>query len=725
MRQVVQDARSGRVTVEEVPAPALRAGGVLVRTGASVVSAGTERSVLAFGEKTLLGKARERPELVRQVWEKYRQEGLAQTYAAVMSRLQHPTPLGYSAAGTVVAVGSGAGLLRVGDRVACAGAGYAVHAEVLFVPRNLCVRLPARPDGGEIPWEEAAFATLGAIALQGVRLVAPTLGERVVVIGLGVIGQLAVQLFRAHGCAVLALDRDPVRVGLARELEAEAAITAGEDSPAPAVLAFTRGRGADAVLIAAASDSNEPVELAGEVARRKGRVVVVGAVRMDVPRRTYYERELSLTVSCSYGPGRYDPAYEEGGQDYPIAYVRWTEQRNMEAFLDLLAAGRLDVRSLITHRLPLADAESAYQLLGPEAAESSLGIVLTYPPAAAPAVPPSVPVVRPAVAPAAGLVGIGAVGAGAFARTVVFPTLRRIAGVRLRVVATATGLTASRCARRFGFERATTDVGAVLEDPDVRAVVILTPHRLHAPLAAAALKAGRHVFVEKPLCVSEEELRELAALYRSLAAGPGAPLLTVGFNRRFSPLAARLRAETAGTRPLVLAYRVNAGALASGHWLGAPEEGGRIVGEACHFIDLAVFLTGALPVRVFAAGAGGAADPSVLIVDLADGSLLTLSYVDSGSRRLSKERLEVFAGGRSWVLEDWRVLQTFGERRRRRVRRWSQAKGHPEELAAFVSAICAGGPEPIPVDQVIATTQATFSALESFRRGVPVDVPAV
>jgi predicted dehydrogenase len=711
------------VTVEEVPEPVLRPGGLLVQTGASVVSAGTERSMLAFAEKSLLGKASERPDLVRQVWTKLREEGPAQTYAAVLGRLDRALPLGYSSAGTVLAIGAGAPPFGVGDTVACAGAGSAAHAEVAFVPGNLCAPVPTRADGDRIPLEEAAFATLGAVALQGVRLAAPTLGERVVVVGLGVIGQLAVQLLRAHGCAVLGVDRDAARVALARALGAEAGVVSGGAAPVSEILGFTRGRGADAVLIAAATDSNEPVELAGEISRRKGRVVVVGSVRMDVPRRTYYERELSLTVSCSYGPGRYDPAYEARGHDYPVAYVRWTVQRNIEAFLDLLAAGRLEVRSLITHRVPIADAERAYRLLGPDPPEPSLAIVLTYPvPAAAPPSPRALTIRSPA-ARVADTVGVAVVGAGVFARSVLLPALRENAGVHLRTVVAASGLTASRAARRFGFECATTDLGEALGDPAVQAVLVLTPHRLHAPQTTAALKAGRHVFVEKPLCVTEEELSELVALYRSLAAGPAAPILTVGFNRRFSPLAARLRTETAGIRPLVLAYRVNAGALPAGHWLEGPDEGGRIVGEACHFIDLAMFLVGALPVRVFAAAPAGSTEPTFLVVRFAEGSVLTLTYVTSSARGLPKERLEVFGGGRAWVLDDWRALRTFGAGRTRRVRRWTPAKGHREELAAFVSAARSGGPEPIPFAELAGTTQATFSALESFRRGVPVDVP--
>lgn len=722
MKQVLQDARSGTVAVEDVPTPALRAGGVLVHTAASVVSAGTERGMLAFAEKSLLGKARERPDLVLQVWDKVRRDGIAQTLAAVNSRLDHPTPLGYSSAGTVVSVGERASALTVGDHVVCAGAGYAVHGEVVYVPHNLCVPIPLRRDGTQVPFEEAAFATLGAIALHGVRLAAPTLGERVVIIGLGVIGQLAAQFLTAHGCTVLGVDRDAERVRLACELGAEGVVIGGDESPVEAIMAFTRGRGADAVVIAAGTDSNGPIELAGEVSRRKGRVIVVGSVRMDVPRRSYYERELSLMVSCAYGPGRYDPLYELEGVDYPLAYVRWTEQRNLEAFVDLLAAERLDVRRLITHRIPLSDAEQAYALLDDDAPERSLGIVLTYP-STMPALASALAAPRASPRPVEGRVTVAAIGAGAFARSVLFPLLRATAGVRLRTITAASGLSAARSARRFGFEHATTDVAQALADPDVNTVVIATPHRTHAALAMAALKTGRHVFLEKPLCVSAEELTELSALYRSLTTSSTGPLLMVGFNRRFSPLAERVRVAAAGLGPLEITYRVNAGRLPAGHWLETPEEGGRIVGEGCHFIDLAAFLTGALPVRVSAMSAGRAQEPGVVVVRFADGSVLTLNYVTSGATRLPKERIEVAAGGRTWVIDDWRTCTSYVGSRIRRERSGATAKGHREEIARFVAAVRAGGPEPIPFEQLVATTRATFCALESARLGAPVDVP--
>ncbi len=719
MRQVLQDARSGQVAIEDVPVPALRAGGVLVHTGASVVSAGTERLMLAFAEKSLFGKARERPDLVMQVWDKLRRDGIAQTMAAVNSKLDNPTPLGYSSAGTVVAVGARAGALIVGDRVACGGAGFAVHGEIAYVPRNLCVRIPSRADGSEVPFDEAAFATLGAIALHGVRLAQPTLGERAVVIGLGVIGQLAAQFLTAHGCSVLGVDRDAERVRLACDLGAQG-LTLGDESPVEAILAFTAGRGADAVIIAAGTESNGPIELAGEISRRKGRVVIVGAVGMNIPRRTYYEREIALTVSCSYGPGRYDPQYELEGVDYPLPHVRWTEQRNLEAFLDLLAARRIDVRRLITHSIPLAEAGRAYSLLdGTD--ERSLGIVLTYP-EAMPAMGAVVATPRARSRPVSGAVQLSAIGAGSFARSVLFPLLQSMEGVRLRTLVASSGVSATRGARRFGFDRATTDVAQALADPEVHAVLIATPHRSHADLARAALEAGRHVFLEKPMCVDADELNQLATLYRSLAERDSHPLLTVGFNRRFAPFAESVRAAAAGLGPLEIIYRVNAGRLPGGHWLEAPEEGGRIVGEGCHFIDLAVFLTGSMPVRVFASGPRGLSEPSAIITEFADGSILTLDYVTSGGSRVPKERIEVSAGGRSWIIEDWRMLTSYVGTRTRRERTWAAAKGHQEELERFIVAVRTGGPEPIPFDQLVATTRATFCARESARAGVPVDV---
>ncbi len=704
------DPRSGRPFVDELPAPTVTRGTVLVRNLASVVSAGTERDILAFGRRSLIGKAMDRPDLVRQVVDKMRREGIGQALRATSSRLDMPVELGYSCAGVVLELGAGVSGLAPGDIVACGGAGTANHAEVVAVPEQLCARVPVK-NGALVPPEEAAFTTLGAIALHGVRLAIPTLGERVVVMGLGVVGQLACQLLRAHGCMVYALDPDARRVSLARELGADAGSEAGGDD-AEGVLAFTSGVG--------------PIELAGAMSRKKGRVVVVGNVGLNVPRRSYYERELALTVSSSYGPGRYDAAYEERGVDYPIAYVRWTEQRNMQAFLDTLANGRVHVGPLITHRFPLERAADAFALIGEEPPEPSLGIILTM--GGEPMARQQRTITfRPAAEVAAGRVGVGAIGAGAFARSVLFPELRRNTSASLRCVSAASGVSASAAARRYGFEVATTALDDLLSDPEVHAVFVLTRHSQHAELVLRALGAGKHVFVEKPLCVTREQLEEIAASYRKLADGERTPVLTVGFNRRFAPLARALRAELGTGGPVVMTYRVSAGRIAPGHWLEDPAEGGRIVGEACHFIDLASFLTDALPVRVFATGGRSAAggDPSLLTIDFADGSVLSLTYSAEGGRALPKERLEVFKGDRSWVLDDWRALVRASDRASRRQAGWTQRKGHAEEIAAFLDSARGRASLPIPFESLLATTMTTFCALQSQRHGVPVDVPVV
>lgn len=726
MRQVIQDARSGRVDVREVPTPSVPHGGLLVRTAASVVSAGTERDMITFARKSPLAKAMDRPDLVRQVVEKARRDGVAEAYNAVTSRLDNPTPLGYSLAGVVLAAGRDAAGFAPGDRVACAGAGHAVHAEVVAVPKNLCARIPDVPGRDVIPFEEAAFATLGAIALQGVRLSAPTLGERIVVVGLGVIGQLACQLLRAHGCAVFALDRDPARVALARALGANDGGVA-DGSEREAIDAFTRRRGADAVLIAAATSSDEPVELAGHVSRRKGRVVVVGNVGMRIPRKSYYERELTLVVSNSYGPGRHDPEYEERGVDYPIGYVRWTEQRNMEAFLDSLSEGQLRLAPLISHRLPIERAAEAFDLIGDDPPASSMGIVLTFdsPVTTVAAMKAEALVVRTVPVAAPDGIGVGVIGAGSFARGVLLPRLGRLPGLRLRAVAASSGSSAESAARRYRFETATTAPGGVLADPAVHAVFILTPHAAHASQVLDALNAGKHVFVEKPLCVDELQLHDIAATYRSLIATTRAPVLTVGFNRRFSPLATRLRQEVQGRGPIVLSYRVNPGPMPTGHWLSDPREGGRIVGEACHFIDMAAFLTGEQPSRVFATGTPGHPEPTTIVLEFSAGSVLDLTYTHDGPQRLPKERLEVFQGGSSWLLDDWRSLEAYSGSKKKRLASGAQKKGHAEELAAFFDCVRRGDELPIPLASFLSTTMVTFSALESARTRSPVDVPPV
>ena len=728
MKQLLQNLKDGEGRVADVPVPAAQRGRVLVRAAASLVSAGTERAVVELGRKGLLGKAKERPDLVRKVVDKIKAEGLGNALGAVRDKLSASHALGYSAAGTVLETGEGAEEFSAGDRVACAGAGYASHAEVLSVPKNLCVRLPP-----EVDFESAAFATVGAIALQGVRLAEPTLGESVVVLGLGLVGQLTVQLLKANGCRVFGVDLDPSKIELARGLGMDDGMRAGEGA-ARAVEGWTRGRGADAVVIAAATRSSEPVELAGEISRRRGRVVVVGAVGMDVPRYAYFARELSLRVSMSYGPGRYDPEYEERGHDYPLPYVRWTEGRNIEAFLDMVAAGRVRCAPLVTHRFSIDEGQRAYELIAGDSGEPYLGVLLTYDCGRE----PERRVVRRAGTAAAAdetagatrdvtraeSVTLGVVGAGAYARGMLLPAFKS-AGAEFGVIASASGVSARDAGERFDFARLASGADEVIDDPEVNLVVVATRHDTHAELARRGLAAGKHVFVEKPLALSAEELGGVL----EAAAGSRGRLM-VGFNRRFSPLARRAKEFFADRRgPLSILYRVNAGRVAPEHWThDAREGGGRVVGEVCHFVDLMQYWTGAPPTRVYAErvetdNRQSVADDSVFVtVRFADGSNGCVAYLAEGDRALPKERVEIFGEGRSFVLEDFRSASLYAGGREERLKLRAQDKGQAELARAACAVVLGGGPAPVALEELAATPRATFRRVESLRAGRPVEV---
>jgi len=684
-----------------------------MRTAASLVSAGTEKMTLDLARRSLLGKAQDRPDLVQKVVQKIQRDGLLSTAQAVWAQLDAPIPLGYSCAGRVVALGPGAAGFRPGDRVACGGAKSANHAEMNSVPTRLCALVPPG-----LSDEEAAFVTVGAIALQGVRTAAPTIGETVAVLGLGLIGQLACQILRAAGCKVLGVDLEPDKVALALRCGADRAVLrSGEVDDA--VAALTAGRGVDAVVICAATDQNDPIELAGQIARDRGRVVVIGAVKMDVPRRPYYDKELSLLQSRSYGPGRYDPAYEEQGRDYPVGYVRWTEERNFEAFLALCADKRVDVRPLITHRFPIDEATEAYRLLSGERREPYLGILLTYPTDRP--LQPRVLLGAPPAAPVDGEVRLAVAGAGAFAASVLVPSLARAKGARLQAIASAKGISARQLGQKFGFRSAATDFASLCADPEVDAVVIATRHHLHAAQAIAALQAGKHVFVEKPLALTEEQLAPL--LEEAQRSGRQ---LWVGFNRRFAPLAVRLHDFLAErSNPLLFSYRVNAGALPPNSWIQDPEVGGgRIVGEVCHFIDLFSYLCDSLPVGVHAVAAAGsdrsAGAPEDLIATLtfADGSIGTIVYGSRGDATFSKERLEVVGASRVAVLDDFKTLELVRRGKRQRVG-GGKDKGHDAEVQAFVQAVARGGPAAISLDSLARTTRATFAIERALRTGEP------
>jgi polar amino acid transport system substrate-binding protein len=713
VKQVLQNLKTGAVTVTDVPAPVTRPGFVIVRTAASLISAGTERMTVEAGQKSLVGRAFDQPALVKQVIQKARSEGVRNTIDAVRSKLDSRIALGYSAAGTVVSIGEGVAGLRQGDRVACAGVGYASHAEVLAVPRNLCARLP-EPVG----FDAAAFSTLGAIALQGVRLAEPTLGESIAVIGLGLIGQLAVQLLQANGCRVFGIDLDQAKIDLAKQFGADEGC-APDDDAKRRVMDWSRGRGADAVLITASSPTSQPVELAGEISRPKGRVVVVGAVGLNIPRKPYYDRELTFKISMSYGPGRYDPEYEERGHDYPLGYVRWTEGRNLEAFLDLLSAGRINVEPLITHRFKLADSERAYELITGN--EPHLGVVLQY--EIARELDRQIPLATKTSARPAE-VRVGLIGAGGYAKGMLLPNFKA-AGARFETIATASGVTARTVGEQNGFRACVSDAAEVINDEETNLVVIATRHDTHAKLAQQALDHGRHVFVEKPLALNDEELEALIA-----AAEQSAGRLMAGFNRRFSPFARRARELFAGrSTPLSINYRVNAGRVPRGHWAHDPKEGGgRIIGEVCHFIDFMHFITGSLTERVYAEAISGdhrevINDDSVFItLRLADGSNGSIAYLAEGDRALSKERIEIFGGGKSFVIDDFRNANAFQAGRETRTRLREQDKGQKQEILEVCAVVREGKPAPIALADLAQTTRATFRILDSLRTGLPVEV---
>jgi predicted dehydrogenase/threonine dehydrogenase-like Zn-dependent dehydrogenase len=708
MKQVVQYVKTGQTAVIDVPRPQAHPGTAVVQNAASLVSTGTERMLVDFAGKSMLGKARSRPDLVRQVIDKARREGLLTTIEAVQNRLEQPLPLGYASAGRIVALGDGMEGFKVGQRVACAGGGYAVHAEYVSVPRNLLAPLPDNVD-----YESGAFATLGAIALHGFRLTELQVGSRLAVIGMGLLGLLASMLARAAGCTVLGIDVDPERVELARSL-GFSAVVRGEAEEAGSE--FTNGMGFDGVQICADTASDDTVVLAGELARNRAVVVSTGVVGLDLPRKPYFEKELTFLVSRSYGPGRYDPLYEEAGIDYPPGYVRWTEGRNLQAFVDLVGSGRIDIQPLISHRYPIQQAVTAYEMIT-AGQEPFLGVVMTYDveadaDQALRRVPfKSRPVAKEAV------IKLGASGAGNFATAVMFPALKKTPGVELVGVVSGAGLKSAQSGRRFGFRYAAAEFDDLLQDDDINTVAIFTRHNLHAPQTLAALEAGKHVFCEKPLALHQTQLEALARALRDSDR-----LLMVGFNRRFAPMAKTLKRHFRPVNePLAMHYKVNAGYLPPTHWLHDEEEGGgRIIGEGCHFIDFLTYICDSVPVRVrtFGLPDGGRyrEDNVVIHLTFANGSIGTVEYLANGDKAFPKERVEIFGGGRVGVLDDYRRLELVADGRRRVQRsRLRQDKGHRAEWAAMVDTLRSAGDPPIPYDHLFSVTAATFAAVESLR----------
>ncbi len=704
MKQVLQNLRSGETTVVDVPTPGTVRTGILVQTRCSLISAGTEKMLVEFGQASLIGKAKAQPEKVKQVLDKMRTDGLMPTVEAVFSRLDEPLPLGYCNAGVVLEVSPGVTGFQPGDRVASNGP----HAEIVAVPELLCAKIP-----DEVSDEQAAFTVLASIGLQGVRLANPTLGETVVVFGLGLIGLVTVQLLRASGCNVIGIDINESRLELAEKFGAKTINAAAGGDPVMAVNAWTKARGADVVLITASAKTDDIVHQAAEMSRKRGRIVLVGVVGLNLRRSDFYEKELSFQVSCSYGPGRYDDKYEQGGHDYPLGFVRWTEQRNFEAVLDMLASGRLQLDELITHRFAIDDAPAAYETI--QSDRSALGVILEYPEQAEQSRAISIPDAKPADPSSA---SIGLIGAGNFAKMTLCPALAKT-DANLISVADLQGNAAQHLASKFKFQNAVTDYQLILQDDEVDAVMIAVGHNLHARFVCETLAAGKHAFVEKPLAMNAAELQQVIDAARQATDQH----VMVGFNRRFSPHTVKIKELLAGRgEPLAMQFMANAGYIPPEVWVHDPVRGGgRIVGEACHYIDLMVFLSGS-KVRSVAAhqmGEGVATREDKMSISLGfeDGSVGTVNYFANGSKSYPKEMMEIFSDQRVLRLDNFRKTTGFGFKGFKKFKTPRQDKGHAAEFKAFVDRVKAGGAALIPLAELVNVTLASFAAMTAAAEG--------
>jgi predicted dehydrogenase/threonine dehydrogenase-like Zn-dependent dehydrogenase len=701
MKQLLQNLRDGTTEIAEVPLPNPAVGCLLIRSSRSLISIGTERMLVDFGKANWIEKARQQPDKVRMVLEKVQTDGLITTVDAVRSKLDQPATIGYCNAGTVIAIGSGVSGFSVGDRVASNGK----HAEVVCVPENLCAKVPDC-----VSDEEASFTVLASIALQGIRLVQPTIGETVVVTGLGLIGLITVQLLRANGCNVLGIDFDENKCELARSFGAVTANPMIGDDPIMLARRTTNGRGADAVLITASTKSNEPVKQAASMCRKRGRIVLVGVVGLELSRADFFEKELTFQVSCSYGPGRYDPKYEEKGHDYPIGFVRWTEQRNFEAVLDLLARNSLKVRPLITHRFPFEEALSAYAVMS--AKSHALGMVLEYSPMDV-SMSKSIPLEqspRTSKSRPGTNVVVSCIGAGNYSSRVLLGAFRKTPA-RLRMLASAGGISSVHHGKKNGFEIATTDTDSIFADIETNSVVVATRHDTHAKYALAAIQSGKHVFVEKPLCLSLTELEDLEKSVQN----DYSQLLMVGFNRRFAPHITKIKSLLPTSSPKHFSMTVNAGAIPPEHWTqDSYVGGGRIVGEACHFIDLLRFLAASPIVSSAITELGNPsdsksmADTATISLKFMDGSVGVINYLANGDKQVPKERLEVFCEGRVLQLDNFRKLTGFGWKTFSKMNLWQQDKGQNACVASFVEAIALGQPSPIPLNEIFEVMRVTL-----------------
>lgn len=706
MKQVLQSLKTGLTEVVDIPCPAVKPGHLSIKSSCSLISAGTERMLVEFGKAGWIDKARQQPDKVRMVLDKIKSDGLKPTIEAVFNKLDQPLPLGYCNVGRVASVGTGVSGFTLNDRVVSNGR----HAEVVSVPMNLCAKVP-----DTVSDEEASFTVLGAVALQGIRLAQPTLGETVVVTGLGLVGLMTVQLLRAHGCRVLGLDFDPKKLAMARQFGAEVVDLSAAQDPIAVADQYSRGRGVDAVIITAATKSSEPIHQAAVMCRKRGRIILVGVAGLELARDDFFKKELTFQVSASYGPGRYDPNYEEKGQDYPVGFVRWTEQRNFEAVLDMMAGGQLDVRSLISHRFSISEAEMAYELVG--GISSSLGIVLNYPGIEITAEARTVSLLSSNEQEALAQINsrqkttVSFIGAGNYATAVLIPMFKK-AGAHLQSVASSSGVTGLHAGRKFGFAETTTDTQRLFTDPGCDAIVITTQHNSHANFVLQALRSGKNVFVEKPLCLTLDELDEIESTYRAcLSEQSNKSILMVGFNRRFAPQIKKMKQLLSGvTGPKAFVMTVNAGGIHADHWTqDSKTGGGRIIGEVCHFIDLLRFLAGAKITSWQRLSMNTAIRDTVSIqLGFSDGSVGTIHYFANGSKAFPKERLDVFASGRILQLNNFRKMSGFSWPGFRNLNLWRQDKGQESCAQAFINAINGRGPAPIPFDELIEVSRLSI-----------------
>jgi len=714
VKQIVNNFKTGKLQLVEVPSPACQDGGIVIKTINSIVSVGTEKMMIDLARKSLFNKAKERPDQVKQVMEKVKNEGLIPTYKKVMNLLDEPKPLGYSCSGIVVEVGRNSGNFKVGDRVACAGAGYANHAEYNFVPKNLAVKIPE-----DVSFEDAAFTTLGAIALQGIRQAEPRLGDIVFVMGLGILGLISAQLLTANGCIVICTDTNPTRVKLAKKLGFEYAFQSDDKNLMGTVKNITHDQGVDAIIIAASSKSNEPIELAAELSRHKGKVIVLGMVQMNIPRNSYYLKELDLRLSMSYGPGRYDTQYEENGQDYPYAYVRWTEQRNMQAILSLISQNKLNIKNLTTHKYKFDKAEEVYEKLV-DGNENFLGVLFEYDKKRK-----AEQFVKLAPVQIKKEINLGLIGAGNYASSMLYPHLKEYPDVDIYGIATATGISAEDKAKKYKAHLVTTDYHKLLKNKEINVVFITTRHNLHAEQIVAAIEHGKHVFVEKPIALSLSELNSIKKAHQK-----NKKILMVGYNRRYSSLTKKLKnsfSEINNTMNIL--YRVSAGFIPKDNWIQDPGQGGgRIIGEVCHFIDYLIYLTGSTPIEVYAYNSSVDSEDHVVednisaVFKFKNGSIGTIIYSAQGGSAMEKEYIEVFSHNKSAKLIDFKELKLYDGTKSKRIKLGKQDKGQAEEIKYFFSLINGTNKTEFSFEDIYIGSLATFKILESLRKGIPVPI---